>query len=301
MITLFLNKIQRKRQKEKIREFFERAYLDAFDTKKPYLIKPLFQHTWRGEIKIDFWDFVYSELERCAYEKICPVDYVKEIISYLPDINHQYEYGKNLLFIFTTQPKIVLALIKAGIDINAKDNFDNNALHFANYEVSKILIDAGIDMHHCNKEGLNAIYSFHNCPKKLDLLIKNEVSFFPENKYAYQCIFLFTSKESAQYLLDINIDLIPVLKKFEFLNTLNPESREVVYNYLLDDDNLFKLFKKEDQINQLIDIVDSYEEDQNALLANKIKDFVTIKIVDTEKEKLNKLVHNSTSLKQSRI
>lgn len=301
MIRLFLNKIQRKRQKEKSCEFFERAYLDAFDRKKPYLIKPLFQHTWRDEIKTDFWDFVYYELERCAYEEICPVDYVKEIISYLPDINHRYEYSKNLLFIFAKQPKIVLALIKAGIDINAQDTFENNALHFANYEVSKILIDAGIDIHHCNKEGLNAIYSFHNCPKKLDLLIKNEVSFFPENKYAYQCIFLFTSKESAQYLLDINIDLIPVLKKFEFLNTLNPESREVVYNYLLDDDNLFKLFKKEEQINQLIDIVDSYEDYQNVLLANKIKEFVAMKRIDTEKEELNKRVQTSTSIKQARI
>lgn len=301
MIMLFLNKIQRKIQKEKIHEFFERAYLKGLDRKKPYLIKPLFQHTWRDEIKTDFWDFVYYELERCAYEEICPVDYVKEIISYLPDINHRYEYSKNLLFIFAKQPKIVLALIKAGIDINAQDTFENNALHFANYEVSKILIDAGIDIHNCNTEGLNAIYSVYNCPQKIALLIEKGVSFFPENKHAYQCIFLFTSKESAQYLLDIKIDLIPVLRKFEFLNTMNSESRKVVYNYLFNENNLFTLFKKEEQINRLVDIVDSYEDYQNVLLANKIKEFVAMTRIDTEKEELNKRVQTSTSIKQARI
>lgn len=82
---------------------------------------------------------------------------------------------------------------------------------------------------------------------------------------------------------------------------MNPESREVVYNYLLDENNLFKSFKKEEQINQLVDIVDSYEDSQNVLLANKIKDFVAIKRIDTEKEELNKLVKTSTSTKQARI
>lgn len=98
------------------------------------------------------------------------------------NVNARDNDGQNILFSLNTYPDIVAKLIEYGINVNCIDNFNKNALFFASEDVARILCKNNIDVHVIDENGSNALFysntsiiedSFLDDTKGIHFLVQN--------------------------------------------------------------------------------------------------------------------------------
>lgn len=120
----------------------------------------------------------------------------------------------------------VLNCIKAGIDINATNEYGENALFFCHHmNAVKAMIEAGIKVNHTDYDGNNALFSNHN-PQVLELLIHSGVNIQHKNNKGQSCLhWQRYDIDCAELLINAGIDI----------HSTDNEGQTLLYN-LLDHD-----------------------------------------------------------------
>ncbi|MDM2966248.1 ankyrin repeat domain-containing protein [Citrobacter sp. CK201] len=120
----------------------------------------------------------------------------------------------------------VLNCIKAGVDINATNEYGENALFFCHHmNAVKAMIEAGIKVNHTDYDGNNALFSNHN-PQVLELLIHSGVNIQHKNNKGQSCLhWQRYDIDCAELLINAGIDI----------HSTDNEGQTLLYN-LLDHD-----------------------------------------------------------------
>lgn len=150
-----------------------------------------------------------QELEKSFHKALLNEDFetVKKIMSSNIDVNNKGEDGFTLLMRAvdssshkkTEVMEVINLLIKAGADVNAKNDWTDTAIMLVHYpyeaEKIKLLVDAGADINSKDKKGQTAlmrtVYS-HDKRKAKALLISGADIFIKDNYGVSPYLYVFT-------------------------------------------------------------------------------------------------------------
>jgi cytohesin len=181
---------------------------------------------------------------------------VKEILNKNPQrIHEKVTHQKNLLF-FVRDIKIAQYLVQQGIDIQAKDEFENTPLHFAyNTKIAEFFLEKGININVLSRENRNPlmeIVGFHArkdsvaiflIEKGIDLSVKDN-----QQKNAFHLAFSKYNSYVSEHLLNllqknININEVdsfgntPIFYAIQSLNSANILKKMIAYKADLEVEN----------------------------------------------------------------
>lgn len=194
----------------------------TYDRCKPYLIKFLKDYSYYYDINQLFDD----NENLLAYHKIS-LDNFQALLENEINVNNLNRERQNALIPNIDNIKKIKLLIKYGIDINNIDQYGRNALWYANYQTSCLLLKNGIKIHDHDDFKFKLLTSIHMCVKKIDLLFSHGLT-LPSVEYRkYPCIFNSMHPQSIEYLFSKfpDIDLSIFIKYFGYDDALSRSAR----------------------------------------------------------------------------
>ncbi len=108
------------------------------------------------------------------------IETIQKFIQSGFDVNFPNQFGLTLIF-FTFNIDIMYYLIKSGANLNIRNMFGQNVLYFRNYQISKILIENGINLNNVDINGNTALH-FARTVEVAKLLIDNGADVNKANK-----------------------------------------------------------------------------------------------------------------------